>query len=51
MTQRKGLMDPKFRYIPAAETNIAATFARIRRQMKKEAEQPPANVKPIRRAK
>ncbi len=33
-----GLMDPKFKYVPAAETNVAKTFARIRKQLKEKAE-------------
>lgn len=31
---KRGLLDPKFRYVPASRTNVAATFARIRREMK-----------------
>lgn len=28
------LMDPKWKYIPASRTDVAATFARIRRELK-----------------
>lgn len=43
------LMDPKFKYVPAAETNLHATFRRIRRELKEAeaAKKPPANVKPL----
>ncbi len=27
------ILDPKFRYVPARDTNIAKTFSRIRREM------------------
>lgn len=45
------LLDPSFKYVPASKTNIAATFARIRRQLK-EAEQAKqaANVRPLKKA-
>lgn len=32
--KRPSLLDPKFRYVPAGETDVAKTFARIRKQMK-----------------
>jgi hypothetical protein len=51
-TLPRGLMDPAFKYRRAAETDVAATFARIRRQQKAEAEaanRQPANVKPLTR--
>lgn len=28
------ILDPRFKYVPAAKTNIRATFARIRRETK-----------------
>jgi len=28
-----GLMDPRFVYVPASQTNVAATFARIRAEL------------------
>lgn len=37
------ILDPKFRYVPAAKTDIAKTFARIRKQQA-EAQK---NVQPI----
>lgn len=47
---RTRLLEPGFKYTRAAETNIARTFARIRREQKNEAAQA-ENVKPIRSAK
>ena len=38
-----------FRYTPAAGTDLAKTFARIRRQLKAEA-RVPANVHPLRKS-
>jgi hypothetical protein len=32
----KSILDPSFKYINAAETDIRKTFARIRREQKKE---------------
>jgi hypothetical protein len=32
--ERVGLMNPKFRYVKAAESDIRKTFARIRREQK-----------------
>jgi hypothetical protein len=29
----KNILDPKFRYIPAAQTDIRKTFARIRKEL------------------
>jgi hypothetical protein len=44
-------MDPSFRYVRAAETNIAKTFARIKRQQKEaEAAKKAQNVRPMRKA-
>lgn len=52
-TTRTGLMDPNFRYVKAAETNIAKTFARIKRQLKEQeaarAAAPAPNVRPIKK--
>lgn len=28
-----GLLDPRFKYVPASKTDVAKTFARIRREM------------------
>jgi hypothetical protein len=40
---------PTFAYRKAAETNVAATFARIKRAMKEAEKQPSANVKKLER--
>lgn len=46
------LMNPKWKYIPASSTNVAATFARIRREMKEaEAAKQEPKVRQIRQAK
>lgn len=36
MTKPKSLLDPNFVYVPAAETNLRKTFARVRRELAKE---------------
>ena len=50
---RKRLLEKNFRYIKAGETDVAATFRRIRKQQKEAAEAEKAllaeNVKPIRK--
>lgn len=33
---RKRLLERTFKYVPASKTNVAATFARIRRQLKED---------------
>lgn len=45
------LYEKGWRYYPASDTNVARTFARIRRQQREAAEaaKQPVNVKPIRR--
>lgn len=49
-----GVFDPEFKYVPAAQTNISKTFARIRRELaekeKREAESM-QNVKQIKERK
>lgn len=41
---------PTHKYVPAAETNVAATFARVRRQMKEaESVKASSNVKALRK--
>lgn len=42
--------DRTWNYVPAVATNVAATFARIRRE-RAEAKAKPANVEPIKKAK
>ncbi len=46
----KSILDPTFRYVPAAATDLRKTFARVRREQRealaREA-QSRANVKPI----
>lgn len=32
------ILDPKFKYVPAAATDVSKTFARIRRELKEEEE-------------
>ncbi|MEO8676825.1 MAG: hypothetical protein ABI569_14710 [Casimicrobiaceae bacterium] len=31
----KSILDPSFRYVPSASTDVRKTFARVRREMKK----------------
>ena len=33
--QMKSILDPTFRYVPSASTDVRKTFARIRREMQK----------------
>lgn len=52
----KSILDRSFKYVPAASTDIAATFRRIRREQAvakaaQEAEIAASNVKPIQRKK
>lgn len=44
--KRPHLMDPTFRYYPAADTDVARTFARVRKEMAAKAK-PPTNVKAL----
>lgn len=46
---RKRLLDPTHRYVKASDTDVARTFARIRKQQKAEAEARQTNVKPLRK--
>lgn len=47
---RKRLLNPGFRYYRAAETDVARTFKRIRREQREADEQAKAqNVSPIKR--
>lgn len=45
---RKRLLDRTFKYTKASETDVAKTFARIKRQQKEAEAAQPANVKAIR---
>ena len=44
----KSILDPSFRYTQSVETDLRKTFARIRREQRKQAA-PATNVQPIRR--
>jgi hypothetical protein len=37
----KSILDPSFRYTKSVETDLKKTFARIRREMRKQQQQPP----------
>ena len=45
------ILDPKFRYVPAAKTNIRRTFERIRREQKERDAKAAQVVRPIIKAK
>jgi single-stranded DNA-binding protein len=47
MKPTKPITDPSFKYTPAAETNVALTFARVRRELKKQQQPQPTNVTPL----
>jgi hypothetical protein len=47
MQKPKNLLDPKFKYVPARDTNIAKTFARLRREQAKIKAMAKATVTPI----
>ena len=36
----KSILDPAFRYTPSASTDIRKTFARVRREMRRQAASP-----------
>jgi len=40
------ILSRRFRYVPAADTDIAKTFARVRHELEREA-RPPDNVSPL----
>jgi len=45
----KRILDPKFKYVPAAATDIRRTFQRIRAEQRKSAEETQAKVQPLKR--
>lgn len=45
----KSILDPTFRYIPSAQTDLRKTFARIRREQAKQEAKPLAVVRNIKR--
>jgi hypothetical protein len=50
----KSLLDPTFKYTNSSATDVAKTFARIRREMKSgepKPPEPPANVRILQRRK
>jgi hypothetical protein len=49
MEKSSKLLDPKFKYVPARNTNIAKTFARIRREQAKIEALTKATVTPIKK--
>lgn len=46
MGRRVNILDPRFKYTPSHATNLKATFARIRRELKQKP-QPAPNVRAI----
>lgn len=44
----KSILDPSFRYIPSAETDIRKTFNRVRRELAKARSSAPARPAPPR---
>ena len=47
--KRARLLDSDFKYVKAADTDISATFRRIRKQLKEQAAKPAPNVKPLKK--
>ncbi len=39
----KSILDPSFRYVPSTATDLRKTFARVRREMRNTAPEPPAS--------
>jgi hypothetical protein len=49
MYKPTGLLDPKFKYVPARNTDIAKTFARIRREQARSKAMAMATITPIKK--
>lgn len=47
--KRTRLYESGWRYVPAASTNVAATFARIRREQKAAEQIKPSTVRPLKK--
>jgi hypothetical protein len=45
----KSILDPAFKYVPAASTDLRKTFARVRREQAKVAEEAKIKVTPLKR--
>ena len=45
----KSILDPSFRYTKSVETDLRKTFARVRRELRKQQVAVANNVQPIRR--
>ena len=45
----KRILDKSFKYVPAVETDLKKTFARIRAEQRKSAEETQAKVQPLKR--
>ncbi|HVN34108.1 MAG TPA: hypothetical protein VMU96_02505 [Casimicrobiaceae bacterium] len=40
----KSILDPSFRYTKSVETDLRKTFARVRREMRRQQQQPSASI-------
>lgn len=47
----KSILDPSFKYVSAASTDIRKTFARVRREMQRNEAEAKAKVAPIHKTK
>jgi hypothetical protein len=50
MRPARSILDPKFKYVPAAQTDIRKTFAKYRRLQRMQDRVTPTNVTPIKKA-
>lgn len=46
MNKPRSILDPRFRYVPAAKTDIRKTFARVRRELAR-ANARPVDIRPL----